>query len=85
MVASSLWPRHSQTHHEGIMEGDFCTTDGARRIKLKIQEYWRDRGYDVAIDLVEEGFVPAMRSGRTDVRSDMVNGLPRRRAVAEAA
>jgi hypothetical protein len=29
--------------------------------------------------------VPAMRSGRTDVRSDMVNGLPRRRAAADAA
>jgi hypothetical protein len=67
------------------MEGDFCTNDGARRLKLKIQEYWRDRGYDVSVDLVEEGFVPAMRSGRTDVRSDMVNGLPRRRVATEAA
>lgn len=67
------------------MEGDFCTADGARRLKLKIQEYWRDRGYDVSVDLIEEGFVPAMRSGRTDVRSDMVNGLPRRRVSSEAA
>jgi hypothetical protein len=37
------------------MEGDFCTNDGARRLKLKIQEYWRERGYDVSVDLVEEG------------------------------
>ena len=71
--------------NEGTLEGDFCTNDGARRLKLKIQEYWRERGYDVSVDLVEEGFVPAMRSGRTDVRSDMVNGLPRRRAATEAA
>lgn len=66
------------------MEGDFCTSEGARRLKAKIQEYWRDRGYDVTVDLVDEGFVPAMRSGRTDVRSDMINGLPRRRASQEA-
>lgn len=74
-----------KTKNEDTMEGDFCTNDGARRLKMKIQEYWRERGYDVSVDLVEEGFVPAMRSGRTDVRSDMVNGLPRRRAVVEAA
>lgn len=67
------------------MEGDFCTSEGARRLKTKIQEYWRERGYDVTVDLVDEGFVPAMRSGRTDVRSDMINGLPRRRAALEAA
>lgn len=66
------------------MEGDFCTSEGARRLKVKIQEYWRDRGYDVTVDLVDEGFVPAMRSGRTDVRSDMINGLPRRRISQDA-
>lgn len=66
------------------MEGDFCTSEGARRLKAKIQEYWRERGYDVSVDLVDEGFVPAMRSGRTDVRSDMVNGLPRRRIPQDA-
>ena len=37
------------------MEGDFCTSEGARRLKTKIQEYWRDRGYDVTVDLVDEG------------------------------
>lgn len=60
------------------MDSDFCTTDGARRIKQKIEEYWRDRGYDVVVKLVDAGFMPAMRSARTDVRSDMVNGMPRR-------
>ncbi len=61
------------------MDGDFCTNDGARRLKNKIEEYWRERGYDVNVSLVEEGFVPAMRSGRTDVRSDMLNGFPNRK------
>lgn len=63
------------------MEADFCNTDGARRLKLKIEDYWRDRGYDVDIKLVDAGFMAAMRSARTDVRSDMVNGMPRKRAA----
>lgn len=61
------------------MNGDWCTTDGARKLKDKIESYWRERGYDVDIDLVEGGFIAAMRSGRTDVRSDMINGMPVRR------
>lgn len=58
------------------MANDFCTEDGARRLKLKIEEYWKDRGYDVNVDLVDAGFIPAMRSARTDVRSNMINGMP---------
>ncbi len=58
--------------------GDWCTGEGASRLKLKIEAYWRERGYDVDVKLIEAGFLPAMRSARTDVRSDMVNGLPRR-------
>lgn len=55
---------------------DFCTIDGARRLKERIEEYWRERGYTVDVKLIEAGFVPAMRSARMDVRSDMVNGFP---------
>ncbi len=62
-----------------MMDHDFCNADGARRLKNKIEEYWRDKGYDVEIKLIEAGFVAAMRSARTDVRSDMVNGFPSRR------
>ena len=61
------------------MDHDFCNPDGARRLKQRIEEYWRERGYAVEIKLVEAGFVAAMRSARTDVRSDMVNGFPSRR------
>lgn len=59
------------------MDTDFCTPDGARRLKQRIEEYWRERGYAVDVKLVEAGFVPAMRSARFDVRSDLVNGFPR--------
>lgn len=62
------------------MEYDFCNPEGARRLKQRIEEYWRDRGYNVDIKLIEAGFVAAMRSARTDVRSDMVNGMPSKRA-----
>ncbi len=61
------------------MSGDWCTNDGASKLKDKIEAYWRERGYDVNINLVDAGFVAAMRSGRTDVRSNMVNGMPARR------
>lgn len=60
-----------------MSEPDFCSANGARRLKNKIEEYWRDKGFDVEIKLVEAGFVVAMRSARTDIRSNMVNGLPR--------
>ena len=59
------------------MTNDYCTTEGARRLKQRIEEYWRERGFEVNVDLVDAGFMPAMRSARTDVRSNMVNGLPR--------
>jgi hypothetical protein len=33
----------------------------------------------------DEGFVSTMRSARTDVRSDMINGMPTKSAVAAEA
>ena len=61
---------------------DWCNSDGAQRLREKIAEYWVERGYDVEVDLVNAGFVTAMRSARTDVRSNMVNGMPRRKLVS---
>ncbi|MGE0829157.1 MAG: phosphoglycolate phosphatase [Hyphomonadaceae bacterium] len=67
-----------------MLDHDFCTNDGARRLKQRIEEYWRERGYDVDIKLVDAGFVAAMRSARTDVRSNMVNGLPTKKGADRA-
>ncbi len=64
---------------------DWCDAEGARRLKEKIREYWAERGYEVDVDLVDSGFVAAMRSARTDVRSDMVNGMPSRRKASDGA
>ena len=63
---------------------DWCDEEGAKRLREKINAYWAERGYEVDVDLVEAGFVPAMRSARTDVRSNKINGMPRRRAAGEA-
>ena len=62
---------------------DWCDEEGAKRLREKINSYWAERGYEVDVDLVDAGFVPAMRSARCDVRSNMVNGMPRRRAAGE--
>ncbi len=61
---------------------DHCTDDGATRLATKIREFWLKKGFDVEVDLRPEGFVSTMRSARTDVRSDMVNGMPRRGAMS---
>ncbi|RZO68310.1 MAG: hypothetical protein EVA70_02185 [Parvularculaceae bacterium] len=63
---------------------DLCNDDGAARLAAKIQDFWRKRGFDVDVEMRPEGFVSTMRSARTDVRSDMVNGMPRRVVMAEA-
>ena len=63
---------------ETVMDHDFCNSDGARRLKQRIEEHWqKEYGLKVDVKLVGAGFVAAMRSARTDVRSDMVNGYPR--------
>ena len=62
---------------------DLCTRDGADRLAQQIRDFWRKRGFEVAVETREEGFVATMRSSRTDLRSDMVNGMPRRILAAE--
>ena len=65
----------------GREPSDYCSRDGALALKAMIEAYWRDRGQDVIIALHNVGFHPAIRAARFDVRSDMVNGMPR--AVAK--
>jgi len=59
---------------------EMCDRDGAGRLASKIQNFWRKRGFDVVVEVRDEGFVSTMRSARTDVRSDMINGMPTRMA-----
>ena len=60
------------------MKGDYCTREGAERLKEQIEAYWAERGHDVRVNLVSGGFLASMRSARTDVRSNLINGVPTR-------
>lgn len=62
---------------------DYCSKDGASRLQNLITEFWRKKGFDVNVELVSQGFVSTMRSARTDLRSNMINGMPQH--VPEAA
>lgn len=64
---------------------DYTSREGAMALKAKIEAYWRERGKDVMIALHNVGFHPAIRAARFDVRSDMVNGLPRAHGVKKPA
>lgn len=58
-------------------EADYCSRSGAQALKEKIEAYWRERGQNVMVALHNVGFHPAIRAARFDVRSDMINGMPR--------
>jgi len=36
-----------------MASNDFCTREGALRLKERIEAYWKERGYDVNIELTE--------------------------------
>jgi hypothetical protein len=63
--------------NRGAGEYDFCSRSGANELKAKIEAYWAARGQNVQVMLHNVGFHPAIRAARFDVRSDMVNGMPR--------
>lgn len=56
---------------------NYCDHTGATRIKERIEAYWRERGYEVSVVLVQGQYSNILRETRMDLRSDMVNGLPR--------
>lgn len=58
-------------------QADWTTPTGAATLKQRIEAYWRERGYEVQVMLVDGPFNPALRAARVDVRSELVNGLPK--------
>lgn len=56
---------------------EYTDSAGAQELKTRIESYWQQRGYNVQVMLVDGSFTPALRASRVDVRSDLVNGLPR--------
>lgn len=57
---------------------DYFSPSGAEMLRQRIEAYWRERGYAVQISLAPAGFSAPLRSARVDLRSDMLNGMPRR-------
>jgi hypothetical protein len=56
---------------------ELCDAEGARKLKERIEAYWAEKGFSVAVTLPREVYVPQMRTSRHDVRSDMVDGYPK--------
>lgn len=50
---------------------------GARELQAMIEAYWQERGHKVQVDVVPTEYDAKVRSIRYDVRSQMVNGMPR--------
>jgi len=65
-------------HREApVVHANFTDRSGANLLKERIEAYWRERGYEIQVNLVEAPFTPAIRSARIDIRSELVNGWPR--------
>ena len=62
-----------------VGQADYTCQDGAKELKARIEAFWRARGHEVQVMLVEAPFTQAIRAARYDVRSELVNGLPRQR------
>lgn len=56
---------------------NFTDRTGARVLKERIEAYWRERGFEIQVNLVEAPFSPAIRAARVDIRSELINGLPK--------
>lgn len=59
------------------VDADWTNPSGAAQLKARIEDYWRERGYEIAVTLVDGPFNAALRASRVDVRSELINGLPR--------
>ena len=55
---------------------NYCSPKGAETLKEKIEDYWRERGYHVRVQILKAGFHMAARGSRCDIRSDLLNGIP---------
>ena len=59
-------------------QDEWCDEQGALAIAERIKAYWAKRGFHVETRVIYQPFSHGMRSGRYDVRSDLMNALPRR-------
>ncbi len=53
----------------------------ASELLERIKAYWADKGYEVSGAIVEAGYSARLRSTVYEVQTDLVNGLPSRKAA----
>lgn len=63
--------------HDDFGSTNFTDRAGAAQLKARIEAYWAKRGYEVQVMLFDAPFNPAIRSARVDLRSNMIDGMPR--------
>lgn len=63
----------------------FETESGARALLERIQTYWADRGYEVDGHVFAAGYSERLRSTVFEVQTNLVNGLPPRKAAKSRA
>ncbi|MEM8633446.1 MAG: phosphoglycolate phosphatase [Pseudomonadota bacterium] len=56
------------------------TLEDARHLLAKIQDYWLQQGYSVEGVIEPAGYSPRLRSTVYEVKTDLVNGFPLRKA-----
>lgn len=57
------------------------TQGEASELLQRIQRYWSQRGYDVTGMIVEAGYSARLRSTVYEIKTDLVNGFPVRKAA----
>lgn len=60
---------------------DYSTKAGAKLLLATIRNYWRERGYNISIEIVEVTSAPR----HFGIRTNLVNGVPRPAPVRMAA
>lgn len=60
-----------------VQTSDAFALAGANALKTQIETFWAERGHTVQVWLEQKEFNAVVRAARYDVRSDLVNGMPR--------
>lgn len=57
------------------------TREQASELLDRIKAFWADKGYDVSGLVVEAGYSDRLRSTVYEIRTDLVNGYPVKKAA----
>lgn len=55
----------------------YSTKKGAEVLKKRIEDFWKEQGYIVNVQIIQKEFNVKMRLARFELKSDLLNGRPR--------